>query len=503
LDGYWDNGVRLVLELLRKADKGRKKELYDATISLGIETVARGHSFRHLRQTFIDAAVVASETPFPDRVEGMFKGLAKEPAAYKCSVVPEGIKRHMAEHLPDDVKLRVGRPEKPKVGAEETFFSQIPKTGVYLSVEVRAADPDAARYRAEQRIGQVFAGLNLFNVDDHIGLKQTTVLVEDDGGVQTAVEYRRPGSQYLGSYESRQTKAEMLFRVQKRLSPADNAQISAAVQYHRLALLATSDEARLVNLWIALEALCQGGPGSIIERVCGRVSPCVSVDNVRRNLMSLALYVRFLWGDSDAKEFLAIFPGSRKDQLKPEDLQRVLLLPDRSPALLELCRLCAPHPLVLHRLFRTRSMTLDKPGSVADNLKTTRQNVDWQLKRIYRVRNGIVHRGQGSELIPQLVQHLHSYFVKTLRSVLVELDRQPTWTIRDALEHRRKLFEHVVQFFNNTPGHEISEQTLLNPTACLRPQAAPYLWPAPPAEPAVATSPNADPASGAGSDRGK
>ena len=219
----------------------------------------------------------------------------------------------------------------PKAGAEEAFFAQVPKAGIYLSVEVTAADPDAARYLAEQRVGQVFAGLNLFNVDDHIGLKQTTVLVEDGEGVRTAVEYKRPGSQHLGTYESRQTKAEMLFRVQRRVGAADAAQLAAAVQYHRLALLATGDEARLVNLWIALEALCQGGTGSIIERVCSRVSPCVSVDNVRKNLMSLAVYVRFLWGDSDAKEFLAIFPESRKEQLKPEDLVRVLVLPDGCP----------------------------------------------------------------------------------------------------------------------------------------------------------------------------
>ena len=167
---------------------------------------------------------------------------------------------------------------------------------------------------------------------------------------------------------------------------------------------------------------------------------------------------------------------------------------------MELCRLCAAHPLILHRLYRARSMTLDKPGSVAENLRYTRQNVDWQLKRIYRVRNSIVHRGQGSTLLPQLTQHLHSYFVKTIRSVLVELDRQPTWTILDALEHRRKLYDHVIQFFNSTPGHGISEQALMQPMACLLPQTAPFVWPAPPptAGAVVPATPPPDPEDGPG-----
>src|SRR5258708_33041486 len=99
-------------------------------------------------------------------------------------------------------------------------------------------------------------------------------------------------------------------------------------------------------------------------------------------------------------------------------------------------------------------MMLDKPNSIAENLRFTCQNVEWQLKRIYRVRNEIVHKGRASSLLPQLTQHLHCYLLKTIHSVLTDLDHQPTWSIRDSLEHRRKLFEHVVSFFSGTPGQK-------------------------------------------------
>jgi hypothetical protein len=124
-------------------------------------------------------------------------------------------------------------------------------------------------------------------------------------------------------------------------------------------------------------------------------------------------------------------------------------------------------------------MMLDSAASVAENLNYTRQNVEWQLKRIYRARNAIVHTGRGTSLLPQLTQHLHCYLMKTLHSILIELDRQPDWSIRDALEHRRMLFEHAVAFFRNTEGHKISARTLMHPHECMAPQSAPFAWPPP------------------------
>jgi hypothetical protein len=126
-----------------------------------------------------------------------------------------------------------------------------------------------------------------------------------------------------------------------------------------------------------------------------------------------------------------------------------------------------------------KTLLLSEPPALAESLKNARQNVEWQLRRIYRVRNAIVHSGRGAAVLPQLAQHLHSYLVKTVRSVLFELDRQPAWTIRDALEHRRRLFDHAVQFFGRTPGHQIAAQTLLRVERCLAPQEPPFAWPPP------------------------
>jgi hypothetical protein len=243
---------------------------------------------------------------------------------------------------------------------------------IILCVKVRATEPEAAWRMADRRLGEVFAGWNLFRVEDRIQLRTPRVLVVDEDGAATIVRPGQLGSGYLRSYDSIPVNDEMLFNVLANGRPQDRAQISAAIQYHRLALQATSDEARLLNLWITLEALCQGDDGGIIQRVCALISPCVSLENVQKNMAGLSRYVRFLWDDFDSVDFLKLFPASTEERLEPQDLVNLLLRPADHKDIKQLCKLTAKHPLILHRLFRMKTMLLDEPASVAENLEITR-----------------------------------------------------------------------------------------------------------------------------------
>ena len=198
--------------------------------------------------------------------------------------------------------------------------------------------------------------------------------------------------------------------------------------------------------------------------------------------------MRFLWTEADRDQFLALLPSSDRERVEIRDLASLLLLPKEHADIKRLYAFCARHPLIMHRLFRIRTITLKDPDAIAEDLKLTVRNVEWQLMRIYRVRNSIVHRGSADILLPQLTQHLHCYFIKTIKSILAELDRNPTWSIRNALEGRRMLFNHAVAFFKDDKGHEISVESILDPHACMGPQRAPFAWPVP-EEPATSQTP--------------
>ena len=184
----------------------------------------------------------------------------------------------MAPHFPSDVALTIGKRPDPMAGPAVEFFQSVATDEVCLAVTTRAADPAAAHRQAVQRLGQVLAGVNLYSIERWLDLKRTKALVEPAGGgpgVLTAGR-RGLGNHYVGSYEALQDRAELLFYAMRPGGSPDAALVTAVVQYHRLALQAGTDEARLVNLWIALEALFERDDGSIIGRVCDGVAPAAS-----------------------------------------------------------------------------------------------------------------------------------------------------------------------------------------------------------------------------------
>ena len=61
-------------------------------------------------------------------------------------------------------------------------------------------------------------------------------------------------------------------------------------------------------------------------------------------------------------------------------------------------------------------------------------------------------------------------------SILADLDRRPEWRIEDSLEHQLRLFHHVTGLIGEGGRRPIGIASLLEPEACLRPQAEPLAW---------------------------
>lgn len=482
LADYWAEGVKSLVAELRSPRTNEKKRLYDLTMNVAVETAARGHSRDYLHQLFRRTVMAVSEKPFPERVRDMFDALAAGQSDYRCTFKVEGVRHDMQDRFPADIKLTIGKRTGVLSGKVASFFERAASEEVFLELSTQAVDPEAAHERAVQRLGRVFAGLNLYAIDKRFNVKRAATLVESlqDGSAVLISIRQGLATHYLGSYETLLDRTELLFDVVGTGDSPDAARVEAAIQYHRLALQAGTDEARLVNLWIGLEALFEREDGSIIGRVCDAVAPCVSVDNLRKTLIANAVYVRFLWQKTNTTdEFLKLFLNSTDRELDLDDLCRVLLVPPGSPEIMELDRLCSGHPLIRHRLFRTQKMILREAKEVAANLEFTCRNVGWQLRRIYRERNAIVHTGRGGNSLAHLTQHLHSYFMKTVSAVLVELKRCPQWSLREVMDHRRRLFDHVVYFFRTTPGHKIARRSLIGAENCLTVQTEPFAWAAP------------------------
>jgi len=133
------------------------------------------------------------------------------------------------------------------------------------------------------------------------------------------------------------------------------------------------------------------------------------------------------------------------------------------------------NPLLCFRVFRHWDLLRDRK-KVCDALAQHRLNVDWQLRRIYRARNDVMHRGRGSAVLPRLIQHLHTYVGHTLYNLLYDLHNHAGWSVPDALTHRALLFD---RFLDRLRNGSVPRRALLSPEVILGRTPAGPTWPPP------------------------
>jgi hypothetical protein len=243
-------------------------------------------------------------------------------------------------------------------------------------------------------------------------------------------------------------------------------QLSASLEYYRIALLAPTDEARLINFWMALECLLSAGEGPIVERICGYLPRSIALLNGYKLLRGLAAYIRGLWRNGDARPFREIFPGSTKRHLPPADLLDVLVDRPNGERIEKLYDLCGSHALIRYRVWRLRFKTFRRPAMLRQNLERNRQNIDWQLRRIYRCRNDIIHRGASPSGVRHLGQHLRAYVSFTIHALLHDLDTlDSSWSIEDTMENRVAMYRRVTKLLESDRDCQLPKRAVMYPEA--------------------------------------
>src|SRR5690606_23129037 len=141
--------------------------------------------------------------------------------------------------------------------------------------------------------------------------------------------------------------------------------LSAALEYHHLALRARSDATRFMNMWIALESLSRGTGGSIVQNVCQRVAPTIAAGNIRKQIS--ALYGYIFRNVSDRPEFLRLCP--KRKTLHGRLASLVLVLRDKveGEKINKLYELIKHDPVLCYRIDHMRRRVLATPEDVADN----------------------------------------------------------------------------------------------------------------------------------------
>lgn len=195
-----------------------------------------------------------------------------------------------------------------------------------------------------------------------------------------------------------------------------------SAQLHSMALESDNDENQILNLWISMESLIpsetRAEGSATIEHVVGSLIPFLNGSYIER-LLRNAVRDLFSWNQARIAPLLRPIPGRRHW----EKFAKLLALPENATAFSDLEASLRDFHLMRDRISHLRSV-LSTPNSVKTALDAHGQRLEWQIRRIYRTRNLIVHSGVTPGYTRALIEHAHDY-LDTVMSELVRLASRP------------------------------------------------------------------------------
>jgi hypothetical protein len=150
------------------------------------------------------------------------------------------------------------------------------------------------------------------------------------------------------------------------------------------------------------------------------------------------------------RSFLNIVSGEKAaaDHDHHTNFAAIMCLEENKSYQKQLCDLCSDNPLALHRLWKLyRDYGPHK--NVLDAINGHERRVSWQLFRIYRARNNLVHAGRTPSYLDSLILNLAEYFRGAIAIIVHRANREDSESNLDqivadiAIEHAifRRYFE--------------------------------------------------------------
>jgi hypothetical protein len=478
LRGYQKWLTDRISDSLASNDQKPKEQLNRLALAYGTELSAVGYSTPYLGSLALSLAT-GPKVAIAERFAQLRERVSGQRDHFTCTVPVDwtgALSRPSIQF--GRVRIFRGRPETPPESDARRFYESVGVDETFAEVIVEAHDAISAQRIAFRALSDLFASARLFQFSKSPAIKGDSSLVvalSGSGICGPDVSRRRHLKDAARGFNQSLERMEALL---KRLRVHDREHLVAALQYHRLALEAPNDESRLVNMWVALECLVRKGASeSTIDNVAAAVSHSVAVGNPRKHLRNISYYVINSCRDRDKLRTLfegRTFPGSN-----PVDVLKVLT-DVRDGKLINGLFECVQSPLVRYRIHRLRHSVFNSAASIADNIEGHQQNVEWQVRRIYRARNQVIHRGRSSAMIRHLTQHLHTYFVAFTNNLIYDMTNHAGFGIDEAITFRDVTYAALVRQLRNHDGGAISRRMLIEPDAVYGPADADTIaWPSP------------------------
>ncbi len=317
---------------------------------------------------------------------------------------------------------------------------------LHVQVDVTASSIRDAVAKARDSLALAIGFASLYKNPSELRL-HATALVSSSGHdrifIQSEQAFRR-------LFPRSQAKSD----IKKAIGLTDvDHRILAAVKQLALASGSSDTRTRFVNLWSSVETLAGAHEGeTTLERVHELIVPLVISRHVHRTARYMTILTQRFGNAIGSSAFGSGFRDNEKGIVRSDDMLVALTSKCRDPKIAELLQF-ADHPLLRFRLYDTWKIFHD-PKRLRDRLISSQSRLHWQLARIYRARNLLVHEGREVPHIVPLLDNLQNYLSMLVQRLIHETKRKSHshWDVRHCIEYWNGRMLHVTNGLKDNPA---------------------------------------------------
>lgn len=429
---------------IKEAVKGlprERKNMLDALNRLATRSRLEGIDYLQCNEIVADDNFQLSPSELIDLIVEITRPRERE---WFCVISVKGDSKKIRSFV-SKTDYKILAPKNKPLGKAGKEFTERTKDGVNIQTSVKAVGAYNAATKATRdlRYGldvlsfyyndpsfeidpNVIATLNrkdfiLVNINEHSHLK-----------LKPHREAKNLIKELLSSIQLNELP-EQLTNALEQKSISDNESLNLKIKF--------------LNLWIALETLTGRKEISVIGSMLRYITPVVINNRVRKQIKYLAISLKN-HGFPEIRKFHFIKSGPL--EVQRNELLLCLLDEPGCQSQRWLCDITKNHPLLLFRLFLMHQ-NLQSPNELRKALMESFERTNWQLRRIYRARNLIVHLGEEPDNLSYLYENLRDYFNLTVDRIIGILKNNPSWSINQCFESQVMEYDHLISVLGNDP----------------------------------------------------
>ncbi|WP_052266616.1 hypothetical protein [Pseudomonas fluorescens] len=400
-------------------ENGSKKKINDIVRIYASTLINHGVSKQHLQEKINNFFFFGQELAHIDDVHDFFESVF--PISHNFEIyfivsrLIENIKNSIsAFHLSIMSEL----PENLKPIAAQAHLKP-EENEVWVSVEnIETFDRNTARQEAESTLNMVRDLFLLYSHKNRISWRAEALIVQccDEKPVIT----RKPKSTMEKCFDLRpQDASAKLNYLIKNISLTGGSfnKFNRAVDLHGIGSTNDLPENQLLNIWIALETLVPShinGGGKVVK-VCNAIIPVLMKNYLERLVIDLAADL-VLWNRTTTGKIVKKIKDAKSKKLYQKILE-LISLDEHKDLREDLYKELGNYHLLRFRTFELSEL-FRKPESLLKKISLHEKKLSWQIRRIYRTRNLIVHSGRSIPYISSLIENAHDYLDQTMNMIV-------------------------------------------------------------------------------------